>query len=191
MSQVDGDRLMEDGGKACGDISHRFCPVEEVSDVNVQTTGAVERVATEQDQRAPLPTGVTTEETRGNDREGNEEAEGMEKEVIEVTASSEGVVVSRDDRYTNVFNEVEDESYRQGPYLSGDDDTRQPDRVDKDEEKLDNVYFGVEDDNVEEGSQEAGDVEVDGQKLGVGLYGYASASPRLCPEDVVGTSSVS
>ena len=28
MSKVDGDRLMEDGGKACGDISHRLCPVE-------------------------------------------------------------------------------------------------------------------------------------------------------------------
>ena len=29
MSVIDGDRLMEDGGKACGDISHRSCPKEE------------------------------------------------------------------------------------------------------------------------------------------------------------------
>ena len=29
MSVTDGDRLMEEGGKASGDISHRLCPVEE------------------------------------------------------------------------------------------------------------------------------------------------------------------
>ena len=29
MSILDGDRLMEDGGKACCNISHRLCPEED------------------------------------------------------------------------------------------------------------------------------------------------------------------
>ena len=32
MSIIDGDRLMEDGGKACGDISHRLCPEEDFTE---------------------------------------------------------------------------------------------------------------------------------------------------------------
>ena len=149
MSDVDGDRLMENGGKASGDISHRLCPVEleseagngdigeeelgfnvqeslaeevqekedaakvsdgyidgkslveeddghivgdgkrsqasnidideEVLEVNVQKSEAVESVATKHEQPAPWPTGVTTEGTRGSDHEEDEEAEGMEK----------------------------------------------------------------------------------------------------------------
>ena len=85
---------MEDGGKACGDISHRLCPEEEVLEVDVQTTEVVASVATKHELPAPLPTGVTTEETRGGGREGDKEAKGMEEEFMEVSASSEGVVVS-------------------------------------------------------------------------------------------------
>ena len=98
MSIIDGDRLMEDGGKVCGDVSHRLCPEEEVLDVEVRAMEAVGCVAKEQEQQDPLPKTVTTKETRGSGDEGGEEAREVERELVEVTTSPNGVVVLKSTR---------------------------------------------------------------------------------------------
>ena len=173
MSIIDGDRLMEDGGKVCSDASHRLCPEEDF------TQASNEKVAGEKlgdglygckrPSRLLCPEGVLSETCEGY----------FDEKKLEVADDGHivGDDVDVDDGYT-IFGGVAGKYYRKRPSLS----RRILNDVDNEEHVVGN---GVRRESLPEG----GDVDVDGEKLGVGLYGWASASPRLCPEEVVSETS--